>query len=67
MATEVSSECVHIERKIDATWRTEKIFIAAMFYNNEGIIPYWSDEIVKLIHYLGPVSLSFILPRVIKY
>jgi hypothetical protein len=32
----------------------EKIFIAAMFYNNENIIPYWSDSIIKAIHYLGP-------------
>jgi hypothetical protein len=32
----------------------EKIFIAAMFYNNENVIPYWSDSIIKAIHYLGP-------------
>jgi hypothetical protein len=32
----------------------EKIFIAAMFYNNEKVIPYWSDSIIKAIHYLGP-------------
>ena len=24
-----------------------------MFYNNEKVIPYWSDSIVKAIHYLG--------------
>ncbi|KAF7334689.1 Glycosyltransferase family 69 protein [Mycena venus] len=32
----------------------EKIFIAAMFYNNAPVIPYWTQEITKLIHYLGP-------------
>ena len=24
-----------------------------MFYNNEKVIPYWSDSIIKAIHYLG--------------
>ena len=24
-----------------------------MFHNNEDVIPYWSDSIVKAIHYLG--------------
>lgn len=24
-----------------------------MFYNNEKVIPYWSDSIIKTIHYLG--------------
>ena len=24
-----------------------------MFYNNEDVIPYWSDSIIKAIHYLG--------------
>jgi hypothetical protein len=32
----------------------EKIFIAVMFSNNEKVIPYWSDSIIKAIHYLGP-------------
>ena len=32
---------------------SEKIFIASMFYNNEKVIPYWSDSIIKAIHYLG--------------
>ncbi|KIJ60124.1 glycosyltransferase family 69 protein [Hydnomerulius pinastri MD-312] len=31
----------------------EKIFIAAMFYNNEQVIPYWSDSLIKAIRYLG--------------
>ena len=31
----------------------EKVFIAAMFSNNEPVIPYWSDSLVKAIHYLG--------------
>ncbi|KAG8216633.1 hypothetical protein J3R82DRAFT_6828 [Butyriboletus roseoflavus] len=31
----------------------EKIFITAMFYNNEPIIPYWSNSLIKAIHYLG--------------
>ena len=31
----------------------EKIFIAAMFYNNEQMLPYWCKEMVKTIHYLG--------------
>lgn len=32
----------------------EKIFIAAMFHNNERVIPYWHNSLVKVIHYLGP-------------
>jgi hypothetical protein len=24
-----------------------------MFYNNEHVLPYWSEEVIKLIHYLG--------------
>ena len=31
----------------------EKIFIAAMFYNNEEVLPYWSDSIIQVIHHLG--------------
>ncbi|KAN0082834.1 Cryptococcal mannosyltransferase 1 domain containing protein [Tylopilus felleus] len=31
----------------------EKIFIAAVFFNNEKVIPYWSDSILKAIRYLG--------------
>ncbi|KAF7369350.1 hypothetical protein MVEN_00263600 [Mycena venus] len=32
----------------------EKVFIAAMFYNNGEVLPYWIHEVTKLIHYLGP-------------
>ncbi|KAJ7232090.1 cryptococcal mannosyltransferase 1-domain-containing protein [Mycena rebaudengoi] len=32
----------------------EKIYIAAMFYDNGGVLPYWIQEVTKLIHYLGP-------------
>ncbi|KAF7332993.1 hypothetical protein MVEN_02405600 [Mycena venus] len=32
----------------------EKIFIAAMFYNNAYVLPYWITEVSKLINYLGP-------------
>ncbi|KAF7346766.1 hypothetical protein MSAN_01815100 [Mycena sanguinolenta] len=31
----------------------EKIYIAAMFYNNEVVLPYWVREVTKLINYLG--------------
>ncbi|KAJ6454202.1 cryptococcal mannosyltransferase 1-domain-containing protein [Mycena sanguinolenta] len=31
----------------------EKIYIAAMFYNNEGVLPYWITEVTKTIKYLG--------------
>lgn len=34
--------------------KQEKIFIAAMFHNNENVIPYWHDTLIKVIHYLGP-------------
>ncbi|KAF8202750.1 cryptococcal mannosyltransferase 1-domain-containing protein [Mycena galopus ATCC 62051] len=32
----------------------EKIFIAAMFYNNGPVLPYWIKEFTKVIYYLGP-------------
>jgi len=32
----------------------EKIFIAAMFYNNERVIPYWHNSLIEVIHFLGP-------------
>ncbi|KAF7308229.1 hypothetical protein HMN09_00670800 [Mycena chlorophos] len=32
----------------------EKVFIAAMFYNNAGVLPYWISQATRLIHYLGP-------------
>lgn len=35
---------------------SEKVFIAAMFYNNGGVLPYWITQITRLIYYLGPVS-----------
>lgn len=34
--------------------KQEKIFIAAMFHDNENVIPYWHDTLIKVIHYLGP-------------
>ncbi|KAG1766750.1 glycosyltransferase family 69 protein [Suillus placidus] len=34
--------------------KQEKIFIAAIFYNNELVIPYWHNSLIKAIHYLGP-------------
>lgn len=33
---------------------SDKIFIAAIFYNNELVIPYWHNSLIKTIHYLGP-------------
>ncbi|KAJ7050657.1 cryptococcal mannosyltransferase 1-domain-containing protein [Mycena amicta] len=32
----------------------EKVYIAAMFYNNGGVLPYWIQQTTRLIHYLGP-------------
>ncbi|KAJ7167075.1 cryptococcal mannosyltransferase 1-domain-containing protein [Mycena filopes] len=32
----------------------EKIYLAAMFYNNGGVLPYWIAQATKLIYYLGP-------------
>ncbi|KAJ7157957.1 cryptococcal mannosyltransferase 1-domain-containing protein [Mycena crocata] len=32
----------------------EKVYIAAMFYNNMGVLPYWIQEMNKVIYYLGP-------------
>ncbi|KAJ6589621.1 cryptococcal mannosyltransferase 1-domain-containing protein [Mycena capillaripes] len=40
--------------KRDGYGSGEKIFIAAMFFNNADVVPYWTTEITKLIHYLGP-------------
>ncbi|OAX36267.1 glycosyltransferase family 69 protein [Rhizopogon vinicolor AM-OR11-026] len=34
--------------------KQEKIFIVAMFHNNEQVIPYWHNSLIKVIHYLGP-------------
>jgi hypothetical protein len=33
----------------------EKIFIAAMFRDNEAVLPYWIREMTKFIYYAGPV------------
>lgn len=33
---------------------TEKIYIAAAFYNNEVVLPYWSQSMLSAIRYLGP-------------
>ncbi|KAJ6527177.1 cryptococcal mannosyltransferase 1-domain-containing protein [Mycena capillaripes] len=47
-------ELANSVHKRDGYGSGEKIFIAAMFYNNAAVIPYWTAEITKLIHYLGP-------------
>ncbi|KAJ6454197.1 cryptococcal mannosyltransferase 1-domain-containing protein [Mycena sanguinolenta] len=31
----------------------EKVYIAAMFFNNEVILPYWIREVTRVINYLG--------------
>ena len=33
----------------------EKIFIAAIFHNNARIMPYWTEQITRLLHYIGTV------------
>lgn len=33
---------------------TEKIYIAAAFYNNAAVLPYWSQSMLSVIRYLGP-------------
>lgn len=44
---------------------SEKIFIGAMFYNNEKIIPYWTERMVKVIRYLGTVRLNRFVKNVL--
>ena len=39
------------------SYPTEKIFIAANFYDNESILPHWIREMTKVISYLGAVRL----------
>jgi len=41
--------------KSDLTRLKEKIFIAAMFHNNARIIPYWTEQIARVLHYIGTV------------
>jgi hypothetical protein len=43
--------------KSDLTRIEEKIFIAAMFHNNARIIPYWTEQIARVLHYIGTVRL----------
>ncbi|KAH7884203.1 glycosyltransferase family 69 protein [Phlebopus sp. FC_14] len=33
--------------------QAEKVFIAAMFRDNEKVIPYWADSLIKTVLYLG--------------
>ncbi|EKM61680.1 glycosyltransferase family 69 protein [Phanerochaete carnosa HHB-10118-sp] len=33
--------------------KDEKIFIAAAFYNNQDVLPYWTSTMLKVITYLG--------------
>jgi len=40
----------------------ERYFIAANFFNNEEVLPRWTQEITKVIRYLGPVSTGCDLP-----
>ncbi|KAJ6589619.1 cryptococcal mannosyltransferase 1-domain-containing protein [Mycena capillaripes] len=47
-------ELANSVHKRDGYGSGEKIFIAAMFYDNAHVVPYWTTEITKLIHYLGP-------------
>ena len=39
-----------------ANLQLERVFIAALFYNNEAILPQWTREMSKVIRVLGPVS-----------
>ncbi|KAF7363197.1 hypothetical protein MVEN_00672300 [Mycena venus] len=42
------------EPRVHGYGKGEKVFIAAMFYNNGAVLPYWINEVTKLIYYLGP-------------
>ncbi|OSX64461.1 glycosyltransferase family 69 protein [Postia placenta MAD-698-R-SB12] len=34
----------------------EKIFIAASFFNNQDVLPYWTSTLLAVITYLGPAN-----------
>lgn len=34
-----------------------------MFYNNERVVPFWTQEITKVIRYLGTVRSFHCLPN----
>lgn len=40
---------------------SERIFIAAIFHNNEKVVPYWGHQIIRAIHYLGTVCTLTVL------
>ncbi|KAH7107807.1 cryptococcal mannosyltransferase 1-domain-containing protein [Auriculariales sp. MPI-PUGE-AT-0066] len=42
------------ELKREGHWVGEKVYIAALFYNNEPILPQWTREMIKVIRVLGP-------------
>ena len=39
----------------DLTSPKEKIFITAIFHNNARIMPYWTEQITRVLHYIGTV------------
>ncbi|KAF7794860.1 hypothetical protein EIP86_006002 [Pleurotus ostreatoroseus] len=43
----------HKERDPNGYAKGEKIFFAAAFYNNQDILPYWTDTLLDVIAYLG--------------
>ena len=38
--------------------KNEKIFIAANFYNNHEVLPYWTNTLLDVISYLGPDNVA---------
>lgn len=46
---------------------TEKVFIAALFYNSQEILPRWTDEMTRVIHYIGTVRLEPFPPLCAAY
>lgn len=44
----------HRERDRAGYAKGEKIFFAAAFYNNQDVLPYWTNTMLDVIAYLGP-------------
>jgi len=42
---------------------TDKIYLTALFHDNEHVLPFWTEQMNRLILFLGKVCTLFVADR----
>lgn len=40
----------------DVVGIAERVYLVAMFYNNQDVLPFWTEQMTRFIYYVGTVE-----------